>query len=335
MPPFSRGYAILARLHRTSVQISSYRTVSKPCDLFFARKPANTSERARHFTKTKDRKYTAQAKKAAPSNQQRLKKEHPQSGSRTHNSNFQASVSRASQTPTSAAVYTGGTWQEKLLRSPTPTLLYQGPPQGVFTAVCFTAGVLSLAGAAYTYYFFYKLNPFENTRGGKFARVAEGLGSVVFLYFGIIGIMRPFRLIKSITAVPLNGVASRQLAFDIEAQPLLPFKKRGRIVRRLRGELTLNNFLALPSEIAHLRRTKSYPDQNEADGPLRETERKYQRSYGPTWLFRNLGEGGSKIFHSTEKMFSTSHLRYIKVSGKGNWKLDLAGSWTLDNGRGM
>ncbi|KAF2232937.1 hypothetical protein EV356DRAFT_534228 [Viridothelium virens] len=335
MPPFSRGYAILMRVHRISTRLSNYRTACKPYDIFFARKPATTFERARYFSKTQGLKYAVPAKKPAPPKQKRPKKEHLQSSSRSHDSKLPASVFRASQTPKSAAAYTGGTWQEKLLRSPTPTLLYQGPSQGVFTAVCFTAGVLSLAGAAYTYYFFYKLNPFEDTRGGKFARAAEGLGSVVFVYLGLIGIMRPFRLIKSITAVPLNGVASRQLALDIEAQPLLPFKKKGRIVRRLRSELTLDNSLALPPETTPLLRTESYPDQAKADRASQEKGGEYQRNYGLQWPFRKLGEGVSKIFLSTKKMFSINHLRYIKVSGKGTWKLDLAGSWTLDNGRAI
>ena len=223
--------------------------------------------------------------------------------------------------------------QEKLLRRPTPTILYQGPSQGMFTAVCFTAGALCLTAGGYTFYEYFWLDPFEKSNGMNWVKAAEGVTIGFYAVIAAIVVTRPFRLVRSITAIPINGVASRQLAIDIESQSLIPFKNKGQVIRKPASELSLNKLLAPLSTSPSVLENGPLGQAAENTGSRRQIPER-QRGNNFIRMFKKTGRLFGIIYLATSKMFSTNHIRYIRVPGKGNWKLDLSGAWTLDNGRG-
>ena len=324
MPPFSRGRSVLLRMHGARIKCQCSRAANKLLIQAWNPGPAFT---CLHLFSSSQKLRPATKKSVSSSQNQASRSTKPKSFARP----FESKLRIKAYQPQTSAPYKSFTPMGKLLRSPTPTLLYQGTSQASFTAVCFATGILTLASSAYIFYAFYGEIVNETTTQMVLVRLTEGATAVLLVGFGALALSRPFSLIKSIKAIPINGVASRQLALDIESQPVFPWRK-GRVIRRLSSELKLNRSLVSPSP--SLPRPKEGVREQAIEA--RET-RKKDRERAVTrilaWPFRTLARGFGVIFLATKKMFSTRHLRYIDIPGVGTWKLDLAGAWTLDNGR--
>ncbi|KAI9664006.1 MAG: hypothetical protein M1821_007497 [Bathelium mastoideum] len=321
MPPFSRGCGSLARLQLVS---------KNPPRSCATNQVLHMQWHLRSFFHSPNSSYAARAKTASAKPKSAQSKPKPV----LRDSINWTPAPKAYKPQVSPAVYESATWTDKILQRSAPTLLYQGPSQSFFIAVCFSTGLLALAGAAHTYYTFFVEGIFQDTSRMGWISAVEGLSIGFLITLGALAISRPFRLIRSITAVPINGVASRQIALDIEAQPLLPFRKRGRIIRKLRGDLSLKNLLVPPSSATPYALRKT-PLEQFSEDQIAQAKAHGDERLGLAGRFvRNLARTPASIFLATSKMFSSSHFRYLNIEGKGNFKLDLAGGWTLDNGRG-
>lgn len=324
MSPFSRGYSVLLRLNGAQVGFARSRAANKSLNRAWESHIA--FNHPRFFSNSRDVRYASKKKDASSPRHKVSKPAEPIPGSRPNGLKLRTAVPKPyePQTPRDYESFNG---MDKLLRRATPTLLYQGPPQGTFTAVCFTTGVLALASAAYVFWAFYGEVVFETTTQMTLVRVAEGAGGVCLMLLGSLALFRPLSLIKSITAVPVAGVASRQLALDIESQPVLPFRSKGRIIRRLSSELHLDQYLVSSSAVRFEAKEATHAIE-------RHRGREGRLKYILLWPLRKFADGFGIIFFATQKMFSRQHLRYIRIPGEGTWKLDLAGAWALENGRG-
>ncbi|KAK5018780.1 hypothetical protein LTR39_000786 [Cryomyces antarcticus] len=151
-----------------------------------------------------------------------------------------------------------------------------------------------------------------------------GIGCVIFGTFLLIG---PARLVNTITAVPVSGAASSpQLLLRIEAKKWMLFV-RPAVMEVPAGEL------ALPERMVK----KVFPVAERSERELRlaaKANRDHRSIF--TLPFRQLSKVMFEFFAASRKMFATrSEWVYLRVKGRGNWKIDRYGGWALDGGKAL
>ncbi|KAK5010362.1 hypothetical protein LTR28_010361 [Elasticomyces elasticus] len=177
-------------------------------------------------------------------------------------------------------------------------------------------------------------------------------GSALYLAYA------PAKCIKSITAVPPQLGALAKGAARTDAKPTLRFE----ISRLL--PFTKPTFIDVSPEDCALDRSvavmlptirSSLPAAEQRHANLRPEEQlqlaarrdrdlqAFDRAHLLTMpfrrLYRLLARVASALFSGViqdgKKMMWRHHLAYVRIKGRGNWKVDLAGAWVLDGGRAL
>ncbi|KAI9687694.1 MAG: hypothetical protein M1820_010382 [Bogoriella megaspora] len=210
--------------------------------------------------------------------------------------------------PPSSTPFSETTLRESLLRNPTPTLLYKAPSHRFLTFVSFTACASCLAAGFYSYMFNYKGNYKgegiiqDGTPFAPWMDLTFGLVAVFLILFACNFATAPFGMVKSISAFAKDGVASRQLFLRIERNSVIPFRKPAPI-ELPPSEVAISEYVLPPI----------YRDKPE--------EAQAITRMGESYKFTGL----DGYFNDFKKIFSRSHIIYLRLPGERNLKLDTHG----------
>lgn len=208
-----------------------------------------------------------------------------------------------------------------------PTLLYQSASNTVYALGCYTVGLLCFAWSLHASYQIYYHPP------SWFNRLLKSL------YYGICGvavsmatlfIMRPYRVIQSIQALPTaSHKGARRLHLQIESARLFP-GIRPRTVSvpvdtiRLSDQLYSDRSGGVPLRLLELRRKRA------------ERVKKLGEGNFLTLPFRQLSFHLWNGWQALKGVFLNNPFIYLRANGYyGTWKLGKEAGWALDEGRAI
>lgn len=208
-----------------------------------------------------------------------------------------------------------------------PTLLYQGASYTLYAIGSYMVGLLCLSWAVHATYMMYYHPP------PSFNRLLKSL------YFGICGlavgmgilfIIRPYRVVRSIQALPMtSGKGVLSLHLQVESAPLFP-GIRPRTVSVPADSVILSEHLhsdtygGIPLRLLELRRQR-----------LEKAKRLGEGSF-LLLPFRQLGFHLWNGWQALKGSFLSEPFIYLRAKGyHGTWKVGKEAGWALDEGRAI
>jgi hypothetical protein len=216
-------------------------------------------------------------------------------------------------------------------------LLYVAPDHGGFTLSSYLIGFLFIAGSYSWAEMFLKER--ENQPSTPFWFKVLGSASVLGLViFGTSFVIAPINMIKSITAVRTASLAhppvtKRPWVLRFEIRPKLPFLKPN-VLEAGQDRVVIDRHVhayvvgrMLPYHTCVL----------ESSAKLTEAYfmGRFTLKQGSLWTRFNaaLLNIWPAVKQNVKRMFLRDNMAYVRVSGTGNFKMDLAGCVLLDRGR--
>ncbi|KAL8910836.1 MAG: hypothetical protein Q9171_003925 [Xanthocarpia ochracea] len=209
-----------------------------------------------------------------------------------------------------------------------PLLLYQAASHTIYMAGCYSVGLLIFGWIAHTTSLIHTWTPVKYgpyLKVGYYSMLAMA-GAVATMY-----IIRPFRIIKTIQAVPIALKPNQKsLHLQIESTRMFPFIKPKTVSIPV-NDATLSRPLFLE---------RSHGESSNALEARRRLEAEKLRKLwqGNFFLlpFRQLGFHLSKGFRGLKDAFMKNPFIYLRAKGFNNsWKLDKETGWALDDGRAI
>lgn len=141
--------------------------------------------------------------------------------------------------------------------------------------------------------------------------------------------MKPFRVVRSITALPSPAKSgTRELMLRVDAQPTLPGRPPASIVVPS-GDVKISS--PLFERIEKLSVAESIEARRRLD-KLHESK----KTRIMTFPFREAGYFTWRLFRALRTMLSAEQSVYLRVKGRnGVWKLNQNAAWALDGGKAI
>ncbi|KAL8944750.1 MAG: hypothetical protein Q9211_000466 [Gyalolechia sp. 1 TL-2023] len=207
-----------------------------------------------------------------------------------------------------------------------PTLLYQGGSVTTYMAGCYSIGLLIIGWTVHAAgQIYYHPPPFFN----RFLKIMFYGVCVIAVYMGTIFIMRPYRIVQTIQALPVSTKGVRSLHLQIESARLFP-GVRPRAVSVLATDVSLSEPLhgekhgGEPLRVLELRRKEAEKARRLTQGNL--------MSLPLRQLWFHLWKG----FQALKGAFTNNPFISLRAKGyQGSWKLGKGDGWALDEGRAL
>lgn len=207
-----------------------------------------------------------------------------------------------------------------------PTLLYQGGSNKIYTAGCYSVGILILSWTVHAAgQIYYHPPPFFN----RFLKSMFYGFCVIAVYMGTLFMIRPYRIIQTIQALPVSSKGVRTLHFRIESARLLP-GIRPRTVSVPATDVSISEQLhaekhgGVPLHLLDLRSKEAGKARRLKEGSIM------------TLPFRQLRFHLWKGFQGLKGAFTNNPFIYLRAKGyQGSWKLGKGEGWALDEGRAL
>ncbi|SZF01580.1 unnamed protein product [Blumeria hordei] len=235
--------------------------------------------------------------------------------------------------PTSLAS-TYQTYESVLAKKPYSTLLYSAPSSIVYHVSSYTAATFCFSYGILSYWNNYLCTPPDIA---IWIPYAFGGVSIAMILFGIRFLRNPFRIIRSITALP--GLVNNKPILQIEVRlkksfpiPFLP----ARVLIVKPSEISIPTPLVsrVGAQISQSELQRQKLEEHLRKKRELEYERSHIMSAGIRHMSRALSKGCFCIFRAMQRSFTQSNFLEIKIRGK-IYKLDLEGGWGLDGGRAI
>ncbi|KAI4167815.1 MAG: hypothetical protein LQ343_006887 [Gyalolechia ehrenbergii] len=207
-----------------------------------------------------------------------------------------------------------------------PTLLYQGGSNTIYIAGCYSLGLLILAWTVHAAgQVYYHPPPFFN----RFLKSMFYGACVLTVSMGTFFIIRPYRIIQTIQALPVSAKGARTLHLQIESARLLP-GIRPRTVSVPATDISLSEQLhaekhgGVSLHVLELRTKEA------------EKARRLREGNFMTLPLRQLGFHLWRGFQALKGVFTNNPFIYLRAKGyQGSWKLGKGVWWALDEGRAL
>lgn len=220
-------------------------------------------------------------------------------------------------------------------------LLYRAPKHTTFYLNSYLLGSIMLTGAV-TSALTTKDDPDRKTKPSWITRSLNLAVAVFFAIFATAFFLAPQKMIRTVSLVKVKdvvGLPEARLRFEMKHP--LPILQRLPFVKSSRGgggiEAPLNKVFLDRQVAAQDLSYFSIPmDQAEAftsaylDPPAR-PKRGILARVGD--FNRSLINIGPTLWQDVRRMFLRDGMAYVRITGHGNWKIDLQGSELLDDGR--
>ena len=228
-----------------------------------------------------------------------------------------------------------------------PLLLYQAASHTIYMAGCYGVGLLIFGWIAHTTSLIHTWTPVkygQYLKIGYYSMLAMA-GAVATMYiirvsyahslpsitFMVTTLCQPFRIIKTIQAVPITLKPNQKsLHLQIESTRMFPFIKPKTVSIPV-NDATLSRPLFLERSHGESSNTLEARRRLEA-----EKLRKLWQGNFFLLPFRQLGFHLSKGFRGLKDAFMKNPFIYLRAKGFNNsWKLDKESGWALDDGRAI
>ena len=217
-------------------------------------------------------------------------------------------------------------------------LLYHAPSHTSFTISSFILGSLILFGAYNWADFVYREKPYTETAESGRSQAPtpwylKAFSGSVCIFMAVIATsitLAPSKMIKSVSL--RTAVTGTELRFEIKRPLPLPFLK-ARVIKQRPSEVFMDRSVESTSD-AGIRFNTVYLSHADEFTNAALARRPRQS------MIQRLGSFNKSLLNiwptvrrDARRMLLRDGMAYLRITGEGNWKLDLQGSYLLDDGR--
>ncbi|KAL9601130.1 MAG: hypothetical protein Q9219_002729 [cf. Caloplaca sp. 3 TL-2023] len=217
-------------------------------------------------------------------------------------------------------------FSQSLAERSEPILLYQGASNTIYMLGCYSLGLLI---SGWSIHSSRQIHNHPPPYFNRFLRIMLYGVCALAAGMGALFIIRPYRIVQTIQALPVTSRGVRTLHLQIESARVLP-GIRPSTVSVPASDITISHQLhadkynGIPAEVLEQRRKEA------------EKFRKLREGNFMTLPIRQLGFHVWKGFQALKKIFSSNPFIYIRAKGyQGSWKLGSEAGWALDEGRAI
>ncbi|KAL8943140.1 MAG: hypothetical protein Q9216_001270 [Gyalolechia sp. 2 TL-2023] len=215
---------------------------------------------------------------------------------------------------------------QTIAERPEPTLLYQGGSNKIYMTGCYSVGLLILGWSVYSAGQIYSHPP---PIFNRFLKIMFYGVCVLSVFMGSTFLVRPYRIIHTIQALPASINGARTLHLQIESARFLP-GIRPRTVSVPATDISLSEQLqaekhgGVPLPILEYRtkeaaRLRKLREGNLMTLPIRQ-------------LWFQLWRG----YQALKRIYTSNPFIYLRAKRyQGSWKLGKGQGWALDEGRAL
>ncbi|KAL8766104.1 MAG: hypothetical protein Q9209_007002 [Squamulea sp. 1 TL-2023] len=214
-----------------------------------------------------------------------------------------------------------------------PVLLYQAASHTIYIVGCYSIGLLIIGWIAHTASTINLIHTLTPNKYGVYLKI--GYYTMIAMAGGVamVFIMRPYRIIQSIQAVPVTLRQNQKtLHLQIESTRMFPGLKPKTV------SIPVND-IKLSRPLFQERSSHNNPFSDNLEHRRRLEAEKLRKLREGNYLllpFRQLGFHLSKGFQGLKDALTRNPFIYLRAKGfNGSWKLDKETGWALEDGRAI
>ncbi|CAO1597894.1 hypothetical protein XANCAGTX0491_001685 [Xanthoria calcicola] len=234
----------------------------------------------------------------------------------------------ASKPPGGPASSSYKSFNQSLADRSDPVLLYQAASHTIYMAGCYSIGLLIFGWIAHTTSLIHSWPP---VKYGSYLKVGYSVMIAMAGGMATLFIIRPFRIIQTIQAVPttLSRSQKKSLHLQIESARMFPGIKPKTV------SIPVND-IQLSRPLFEERSSLNSSGILEARRGEAERLRKLRQGNYFLLPFRQLGFHLSKGVRGLKDAITQNPFIYLRAKGfNGSWKLDKETGWALEDGRAI